>query len=491
MIKNDGANLVRLRDIGEARVGVEDEHTVARSNGKAAVGLGIVKQAKANTIEVAHDIKHELDLLRPGLPAGVEAFVVYDESVFVEKSIKEVWVTLGIAFLLVVGIIFIFLRSVRTTIIPAVAIPISIVATFMVLNVLGYSINILTMLALVLAIGVVVDDAIVVLENIFRHVEEGMAPMEASFKAMDEIAFAIVAITISLVAVFLPLAFLTGQTGRLFVEFAVAVAGSVVISAFVALTLTPMMSARILKPVEKTKHGSLFNFFERGFHALNRTYGRMLNWALDHRVLTGLVGVGALALTFVLFRSLDVDFVPEEDKGQLLNIVFTPEGSTTEYTDRMMRKMENVVKSIPEVSSYFDVVALGQNGPGKPNLGYMFLTLKEDRKRSVQDIVDGSGALRFRFMNEVEGAFCAPLIPKAIGFSFTQPYQLVLENPDLQALNAYSSQLANVLRAQTNMDMTSARAAFEITKPDCGFRLTATARRRWGCRSRTFRARCK
>jgi multidrug efflux pump len=466
VIKNDGANLVRLRDIGEARTGVEDEHTVARSNGKAAVGLGIVKQSKANTIEVAHEIKHELELLRPGLPPGVDAFVVYDESVFVEKSIKEVWVTLGIAFLLVVGIIFIFLRSVRTTIIPAVAIPISIVATFMVLNVLGYSINILTMLALVLAIGVVVDDAIVVLENIFRHVEEGMAPMEASFKAMDEIGFAIIAITISLVAVFLPLAFLTGQTGRLFVEFAVAVAGSVVISAFVALTLTPMMSARILKPLEQTKHGGLFNFFERGFNALNRAYARMLNWALDHRWLTGLAGLAALALTAILYFSLSYDFVPDEDKGQLLNIVITPEGSTTEYTDRMLRKMETIVKNVPEVSSYFDVVALGQNGPGKTTLGYMFLTLKEDRKRSVQDLVDGSGALRFRFLNEVEGALCVPLIPKAIGFSFTQPFQLVIENPDLQALNGYTSQLANVLRAQTNMDMPGVRSAFEITKPE-------------------------
>ncbi|MDB6126053.1 MAG: acriflavin resistance protein [Pedosphaera sp.] len=464
IIKRDGATLVRLRDVGDARVGAEDEHTIARSNGKAAVGLGVVKQAKANTIEVAHLVKKELESLRPGLPTGVEAFVVYDESVFVEKAIDEVWLTLGIAFLLVVAIIFIFLRSVRTTIIPAVAIPISIVATFLVLNVMGYSINILTMLALVLAIGVVVDDAIVVLENIFRHVEEGMAPMKAAYKAMDEIGFAILAITFSLVAVFLPLAFLTGQTGRLFVEFAVAVAGSVLISAFVALTLTPMMAARILKPIDQTKHGSLFNAFERGFKAMNNGYGRILHWALAHRIITIGVGLASMALTVVLFSSLESDFVPQEDKGQLFNIAITPEGSTSEYTDRMMRKMESIVKDVPEVKSYFTAVALGQSGPGKENIGFMFLTLNDKRKRSVQEIVNGPGGLGGRFFNEVEGAFCLPQIPKAIGFNINQPYQLVLQSPDLDKLNKYSGEVVNKLRGLPSMP--TARALFEINKPE-------------------------
>jgi multidrug efflux pump len=464
IIRNDGANLVRLRDIGVAKAGVEDEHTIARSNGKAAVGLGVVKQANANTIEVAHLVKKELESIRPTLPQGVDAFVVYDESVFVEKAIKEVWVTLAIAFVLVVAIIFIFLRSLRSTIIPAVAIPISIVATFAILNALGYSINILTMLALVLAIGVVVDDAIVVLENIFRHVEEGMAPMPAAFKAMDEIAFAIIAITISLVAVFLPLAFLTGQTGRLFIEFAVAVAGSVVISAFVALTLTPMMAARVLKPIEQTKHGSLFNTFERGFQALNRAYSGMLKWALAHRVITVGIGVASLALTMVLYWSLDNELVPEEDKGQLFTIVLAPEGSTTEYTDRVMHKMENIVSKVPEVSSYFTVVALAQSGPGKPNLGFMFLTLKDDRKRSVQEIVNGPGGLSGQFFNDIEGAFVIPQIPKAIGFTITQPYQLVLESQDLDELNRESAAVVNQLRGLGYMP--NVQSAFQLNKPE-------------------------
>ena len=469
IIRNDGANLVRLRDIGVAKPGVEDEHTVARSNGRAAVGLGVVKQSNANTIEVAHQVKKELERMRPTLPSGVDAFVVYDESVFVEKAINEVWVTLGIAFLLVVAIIFVFLRSLRSTIIPAVAIPISIIATFELLNLFGYSINILTMLALVLAIGVVVDDAIVVLENIFRHVEEGMAPMAAAFKAMDEIAFAIIAITISLVAVFLPLAFLTGQTGRLFIEFAVAVAGSVVISAFVALTLTPMLAARVLKPHEQTEHGGLFNFFERGFEAMNRAYAGALNWALSHRGM--MLGIGALAmvLTVVLFKSLDYEFVPEEDKGQLFNIVLTPEGSTTEYTDRMMRKMENIVSNVPEVSSYFTVVALAQTGPGKPNQGFMFITFKDDRKRSVQEIVNSPTGLNGQFFMNIEGAFCIPQIPKAIGFSFDQPYQLVLQSQDLDALNKESAAMANQLRGLGYMPQV--RSQFEMTKPELRIRI--------------------
>ncbi|HWY74026.1 MAG TPA: efflux RND transporter permease subunit [Verrucomicrobiae bacterium] len=464
VIRSDGANLVRLRDIGNARVGVEDEHTVARSNGRAAVGLGVVKQSKANTIEVAHLVKKEVEALRPGLPAGVEAFVVYDESVFVEKAIHEVWVTLGVAFVLVVAIIFVFLRSVRSTIIPAVAIPISILATFFVLNMMGYSINILTMLALVLAIGVVVDDAIVVLENIYRHVEAGMPPMQAAVKAMDEIGFAILAITFSLVAVFLPLAFLTTETGRLFIEFAVAVASSVVISAFVALSLTPMMSARILKPVDQIQHGPLFNFFERGFKGITNGYGAMLRWCLAHRWISIGIGATAYALTPVLFFALDYNLVPEEDKGQLFNIVLAPEGSTSEYTDRMMRKMERIVSEVPEVSSYFTAVALAESGPGKPTVGFMFMTLKDKRTRSDQQIVNGPGGLRGRFYNEVEGAFCIPQMSKAIGFRFQQPYQLVIQSQDLDALNRYSGELVGKLRSLGYLP--TVRSQFEVNKPE-------------------------
>jgi multidrug efflux pump len=229
VLRTQGTKIVRLRDIGQAREGVENERTRARTNGKPCIFLGVVKQSKANTIEVARGVKAEMEAIMPTLPVGVNSIVNYDESVYVEHAVDEVWVTLGMAFLLVVIVIYLFLKDFRSTIIPAVAIPVSIVGTFALLHAFGYSINILTMLALVLAIGVVVDDAIVVLENIYRHIEEGTPVLQAAYKAMDEIAFAILAITFSLVAVFLPLAFQTSATGRLFIEFAVAVAGSVVI----------------------------------------------------------------------------------------------------------------------------------------------------------------------------------------------------------------------------------------------------------------------
>ena len=472
VIRNDRENFVRLRDIGEARVGAEDERTVARANGREAVALLVIKQSTANTIEVAHGIKEETERLKPILPEGVVAKVVYDESVYVEHAIEEVWLTLGIAFLLVVITIFIFLRNVRSTLIPSIAIPVSITATFMILHAFGYSINILTMLAFVLAIGIVVDDAIVVLENIYRHIEHGMAPMKAAFKAMDEIAFAIIAITVSLVAVFLPLAFQTSTAGRLFIEFGLAVAGSVIISAFVALSLTPMMSARILKPVDKETHGLLFNLFERGFQKLNRRYERILRWSLDHRWAVLSLALLSFGLTAAGYRMLDKDFLPEEDKGRMLCVVVTPEGSTSEYTDRMMRKMERIVQSVPEIENYFTAVALSPGGhgiPGNPARGFMFVAMADNRTRSIQDMVAGPNGLGARLINEVEGALAIPLIPKAIGRSFSQPLALVLQNPDLEELNRYAIELVNQLRGVDFL--ANARSSFEVTKPELRVRI--------------------
>ena len=425
--------MVRLRDIGEAKAGVENERTVARNNGKPTIFLGIVKQSKANTIEVARAVKAEIERLAPTLPPGIEMVFNYDESIYVEKAIDEVWLTLAIAFVLVVIVIFLFLRDIRSTIIPAVAIPVSIIATFAVLAVLGYSINILTMLALVLSIGVVVDDAIVVLENIYRHIEEGMPPMQAAFKAMEEIGFAIIAITVSLVAVFLPLAFQKSATGRLFVEFAVAVAGSVIISAFVALTLSPMMAARILKPIHAHRSNFIVRGFERFINAISRLYQRILGWSLAHRFIVLLVGLGSMVLMVVSYTALEKEFLPEEDKGRLLTFVVAPEGSTTEYTDRMMRKMEHILAETPEVQSYGSIVAPGFTGPGQVNSGIAFVRLKDDRQRSVQEIVNGPGGFRARFFGEVEGALAIPQIPKAIGRGLAAPFQLVLQAQDLES----------------------------------------------------------
>jgi multidrug efflux pump len=464
VVKTDEVRIVRLRDIGRAENGVENERTVARNNGKPCIFLGIVKQSKANTVEVAKAVKAELAEIRPIIPREIEVTLNYDESIYVEQAMHEVWVTLGIAFGLVVIVIYLFLRDARSTIIPSVAIPVSIVSTFLILHAFGYSINILTMLALVLSIGIVVDDAIVVLENIHRHIEQGMSPMDAAFKAMDEISFAIIAITISLVAVFLPLAFQTTSTGRLFIEFAVAVAGSVIISAFVALTLSPMMAARILKPIHERKHSFIVRGFERIMNGINDFYHRALKWSLAHRVIVLAVGVISLVLTVLAFQNLEKEFLPEEDKGRLLCFIIAPEGATSEYTSRMVAEAEAIFSQVPEVESYGGVIAFAQTGPGLANNAIMFVRLKEERERSVQEIVSGPTGLRAKLFSEVEGALSVLQVPKAIGRSFGSPFQLVIQTEDLEGLNTYVEQLQNTLRGLGFLQ--NVRSSFEVNKPE-------------------------
>ena len=467
VVRTEGTTLVRLRDIGQAEEGVEDYRTIARAGGKPCVFLGIVKQAKANTVNVAQGIRSEIAAINPTLPSSCDLWVAYDASVYVEKAIHEVWQTLGMAFFLVVLIIFVFLRNVRSTIIPSVAIPVSIVGTFAILYAFGYSVNILTMLALVLTIGIVVDDAIVVLEAIYRHIEEGMPPMKAAFKAMEEISFAVIAITISLVAVFAPLAFQRSTTGRLFIEFAVAVAGSVIISAFVALTLSPAMSARILKSLEGVKHGPLFNFFERGFDWFATTYSRGLRWSLRHRVLIVIVTLGTLVVMALAYLGLEQDFLPLEDKSRMFCIVLTPNGSTSEFTDRQLQKAERIVAAVPEVQTFGAVVAPAFAGPGQANFGVIFVRFKDhsQRKRSVQDIVHGPGGVQQRFFAEVEGALAIPNLPKAIEISFRDsPFELILQNQDLDALNKTAQDIANKIRAMNNLRYV--RVGFEVDKPE-------------------------
>ncbi|MFZ9873994.1 MAG: efflux RND transporter permease subunit, partial [Candidatus Methylacidiphilales bacterium] len=247
IVREVAGSPVRLRDVATVEIGPEVEDTIARFNGKPAVGLGVVKQSDANAIDVARRVRAEIERICPLLPPDVSLDFPFDSSLYVESAIREVAETIGISSLLVVLLIFLFLRDFRSTVIPAAAIPISILGTFALLYVLGYSVNILTLLALVLAIGIVVDDAIVVLENIVRHIEEGMPPFQASLLAMKEITGAVLAITASLVVVFLPIAFQSGTTGILFREFAITLAGSVAISAFVALTLSPALGAHFLR----------------------------------------------------------------------------------------------------------------------------------------------------------------------------------------------------------------------------------------------------
>lgn len=464
VIRSDGDQIVRLQDVGHAEEGVEDERSIARYNGKPAVGLGVIRQSKSNAINVARGVKAELKRIEASLPSGMECFIAYDESLFVEKAVTEVWETLGLAFLLVLATIFLFLRNIRSTIIPSLAIPVSIIATFGVMYLLDFSINIFTLLALVLAIGIVVDDAIVVLENVYRHIEDGDSPLVAAQKTMHEIAFAIVAITLSLVAVFVPLVFLEGITGRLLLEFSVSLAVAVLISAFVALTLTPMASARILRPIKDVKHGRLFLFFERAFDGLSRFYERWLERGLRYRLVVVVLASLSFVASGFLFLSLEKEFLPEEDKGFLMAFVMSPEGSTSEYSDRMMRQVEAIVAEEPAVKGYFSAVALPFNGPGSPSFGILFAMLDQGERPHIRDIVNGPGGIGGRLFTEVEGALAFAILPKAVDVGFGQPYQLIIQNDDLTLLNDYAQDLANDLRSQGFLG--NVRSTFEITKPE-------------------------
>ena len=379
---------IRIRDVGYAAPGPYENRKIVRVSGQEAVGLGVVKQSTANALEVAQGVKSILPSLREGLPEGMKLWVAVDTSVFIEKSIYAVAFTIAEALVLVVIVIFLFLRSGWATLIPAIAIPVSVIGHFTFLKSLGFTINTLTLLGVVLSIGLVVDDAIVVLENIHRHIEEGMKPLKAALQGTREIGFAVIAMTVTLAAVFVPLSFQSGNTGRLFVEFALTVATSVIVSGFVALTLTPMMSSRVLK----ADHGWFYRKTEPFFEAMTRGYGRAVGFTLRHRVIAAVVmvtTVGALLLlgTQVLQKR---ELSPVEDRSLFLAFVITPEGSTMQYTDAHMRTVEEVfAKEVPETMTLFAVVAPGLERPNPVNMGIGFAVVKPwaERTRSQQDIV--------------------------------------------------------------------------------------------------------
>ena len=444
IIANKGSQPIRIRDVGYAELGAEDDRSLVRFNGEPAVGLGIVKQSKSNAVDVARLVRQEVERIRPTLLAGVNMVVAFDSSKFIEESIKDVKTTLFQAAVLVVLVIFLFLRTLRGTLIPAVTIPVSLVGTFMVLYALDYTINIITLLGLTLSIGLVVDDAIVVLENIYRRIEHGDPPMRAAFEGMNEIGFAVIATSVALVAVFVPLAFLTGTTGRLFKEFGVTLAAAVIISTFVALTLSPMMCSRILR--RSVRHGRLYTKLENGFNALARFYGRLVASAVHHRKVVLILSLAWIALAGMMFKLLQREFIPSEDRGAILVFAQAPEGATMQYTDRYMRQAEKIMMSQPEVEKLFSVVALGLNAPGEVSSGAMFAMLKDrdSRKRSSQEIVQGL----FPQMMSIPGMLAFPLNPPALGQSFlSQPVEFVIEGPTLPELAKANDAILTEARA--------------------------------------------
>jgi multidrug efflux pump len=435
IVSQKGNDYVRLRDVADVKVGAEDERTIARWNGEPAIGLGIVKQSKASTVDVAAEIRAALVELDELLPEGMKLDVAYDSSVFINESILQVRETLLIALGLVVLVVLAFLKSFRATIIPTLAIPISIIGSLAAVYFAGFTINILTLLGLVLSIGLVVDDAIVVLENIFRHMEMGKSRWQAAMDGSKEIGFAVVSTTIALVAVFVPLAFLSGNVGRLFNEFGIAVAVAVLISGFVALTLTPMLSSKMLKPLHGTGKGWASRSFDFFFDALNRIYDRFLRSALRHRMIILLTGLVLFLAAYFIFILLPSELVPIEDRGIAFGIVIAPEGATLEYTDSYVRQIESIILPLPERNGLFTATGLSFGGPGSVTNSFMFLNLKPrgERDKSQQQIVQEL----FPKLFSIPGVLAFVINPPSLGARFsTSPVEYVLQGENYKDLNS-------------------------------------------------------
>ncbi len=379
-IRTNGDQVVRLRDVADVALGPESVDTKVSFNGQEGTFIGITPTPSANPLTVAAAVTKAIDEIRPTLPQGMNVQIVYDASNFISASIEEVFKTIGEAALIVVVVILLFLGSFRSVVIPIVTIPLSLVGVCFVLYALGYSINLLTLLAMVLAIGLVVDDAIVVLENIHRHIEEGLKPVDAAIVGMKEIFGPIVSMTVTLAAVYAPIGFTQGLTGTLFREFAFTLAGAVVISGIVAVTLSPMMSSRLLKP-HGGSHG-FAGFVDRSFTRLENWYSRRLTGSLDYRFVTlAIVGV-LLATTVFLFTRTPSELAPEEDQGAYLGLVQTPQYATADYTQAFSTQFTGAAKTIPEVEDTFLIVGIDGGGSG-----FVGFKLKEWSERTKKGAV--------------------------------------------------------------------------------------------------------
>lgn len=416
IIKQDSSGIVRLSDVGYAEFGAENERNDVKGRGIGGVVVGILPQPGANVLEISDEFHKRFEEIQRELPPDMKAEVVYDFSTFVRKTVNEVEETIFVAFGLVVLIIYLFLRDWRSTFIPVIAIPVSIIATFFLMYLIGYSINVLTLFAIILSIGLVCDDAIVVLENIYSKIESGMSPMQAAFKGSREIYFAVISTTIALAAVFLPIMFLQGLTGRLFREFAVVIAGSVLISAFVALSLSPMLSSRLLKHHEPSW---FYKITEPLFVSLISGYKKFLAGFLKVRWLSFIIMAGAFVVIYILGTTLKSELAPLEDRSNLRIGILAPEGSSFEFTKRYVREIgQYVIDSIPEAKFPFEITA-GGGGNSAVNNGTVsiYLSEPEDRKRSADEIYKNLS----KVINQFTGVRASLSQPPTIGSRWGGP----------------------------------------------------------------------
>jgi len=379
ILKQSGDQVIRVRDIGRAELGPEDLRGIMKMDGIPMVATIIIPQPGANHIDIVDDVYKRLDFMKRDLPDDVEIDIGFDNTQYIRSSIREVENTIYLAFFLVVIIIFVFLRDWRTTIIPILVIPVSLIGSFFIMYLAGFTINVLTLLAIVLSIGLVVDDAIVMMENIYVKIEQGMSPKQAGLEGANEIFFAIIATTITLIAVFVPIIFLEGMTGRLFREFSIVIAGAVGISSFVALTLTPMLSTKLLKT--RHKRSKAYNYSEKFFIRLNNAYRNSLEKFLNRKYISLLILLASLILIFSLWKIIPAEMAPMEDRSQMNARITAPEGATYEFTYDYVEDIAKLVdKSIPERKNVTTMLR------GSFAFVRIILTDPSERERSQQEI---------------------------------------------------------------------------------------------------------
>ncbi|HEX5791314.1 MAG TPA: efflux RND transporter permease subunit [Luteolibacter sp.] len=474
IIATRGNNQIKLKDIGRAELGSEDYRTKTLFNGVPSVGLGVIRQSKSNLLDVADKVKALIPTIKSELPEGIEVRVAYDSSVFVQRSVDEVIETIYVAFAIVMVVIFLFLRDWRAVFIPVTAIPISVIGTFAVIHALGFSVNILTLLALVLSIGLVVDDAIVMLENVYRRIELGESKVQASVLGARQVAFAIIATTLTLAAVFLPVAFQSGSTGRLFYEFGVTLAVAVLVSSLVSLTLTPMLCSLMLKGADLSTghvpHGWFYRVTEPLFERTNQLFGSLLKVSLKAWPLVLLGALAFCALGPLAYRGLQKELAPAEDRGNFISIFSGPLGSHPDYTHHYVSRMAGIVEDLPELERYFAATALARGGvPGDGSQGLMFTTFKnwEERERKTQDLMN---IVRGRYAEEITGGLALAISPSPLGGrSLSEGFLCVLQGNDFDKLQGYGEQILSKMR-QSGV-FSSVRTEPRIDKPQVNIRI--------------------
>ncbi|WP_417516373.1 efflux RND transporter permease subunit [Marinobacter sp.] len=463
VIRRNNNDLLRLGEVANVYMGVESDVGRLRANGQTAIGMGVIRQSKANTVAVSDAVKAELKKIRETLPPEITIAESYDESIFIRASIKEVVITLAIAVSLVILVIFLFLRSWRATLIPAVTIPVAVIGAFIGLGFLGFSINVLTLLAVILAIGLVVDDAIVMLENIQRRIDAGEPPLLASYRGAKQVAFAVIATTLTLVAVFVPISFMGGNIGRLFAEFGFTLAAAVVMSSLVALTLAPMLCSKWLKHSPETVEGHrLWAASEKVLNGLTRGYERLLRFSLNQPGLLIGLGIVGLIVAVMIYPKLPQELAPTEDRGVIIMPASAPRGSTVEFTDHFVRKAEE--KLLPYIESGVASRLLSIVGfRDEEDNAFMIMGLVpwEERDIKQQQI---TSEMRDK-LSEVTGIRIVAVNPPGLGQrGFSQPVEFVIAGPDYESVQAWSEEI--VERAKDNPDLLNLETDFELTRPE-------------------------